>query len=100
MKMNKEIDESNFHSHLRKRMLQRGISTREIKTTIENGWEATDAKKETIGKVYVFQYGKTWEGIFFEEKEVTVYYKIESDQLIILTAKARYGNNFTRSIKK
>ena len=34
-----------------------------------------------------------WEGEFFEEKEVTVYYKIKSDKLILLTVKARYGKN-------
>jgi len=54
----------------------------------------------TYGKVYIFRYGKEWEGRTYEEKEVTVYYKIKVERMIILTAKARYGKNFDRGEKR
>ena len=38
-----------------------------------------------------------WEGQFYEEKEVTVYYKVsEEEGIILLTVKARYGEDFPR----
>jgi hypothetical protein len=86
-----------YHPHLLARMEQRGISTDEIERTLEVGWEATDAKPGTQGKVCVFTFHQEWQGRFYEEKEVRVYYKDAEDDLIILTAVARYGNSFARS---
>jgi len=40
-----------------------------------------------------------WEGQFYQEKEVTVYYKVTDEGLILLTAKARYGQGFPRGRK-
>ncbi len=91
-----EIKESDLHPHIRARMLQRGISIAEIEETLDKGWDAADAVEGTAGKVTVFTYNAGWEGNFFEEKEVTVYYKYKSEQFILLTAKARYGKNFKR----
>ncbi len=54
-------------------MYQRGITREEIERTLNEGWEASDAKPGTQGKVFVFPYGKKWEGRYFEEKEVRVY---------------------------
>lgn len=68
----------------------------EIQETLMNGWEAEDTKEGTIGKVFVFPFNAEWEGKFFEEKEVTVYYKYKHGELVLLTAKARYGRGFTR----
>jgi len=39
----------------------------------------------------------TWEGRHFDEKEVTVYYKLVDDKLVLLTVKARYGKRFSRT---
>ena len=52
------------------------------------------SKPGTIGKVFVFQYNEMWEGKFFEEKEVSVYYKMVNDTMMLLTVKARYGKGF------
>ncbi len=41
-------------------------------------------------------YKKTWQGDIFEEKEVTVYYKIVNESLALLTVKARYGKHFLK----
>jgi len=86
-----KINESDIHPHIKARMLQRGISIIEIEETINKGWDADDAKEGTIGKVFVFPYKEEWEGKFFEEKEVTVYYKYKAERLVLLSAKARYG---------
>ena len=64
---------------------------------IQKGWQAADAKSGTYGKVMVFSYEAEWEGQFYPEKEVTVYYKlVENERVILLTVKARYGQDFPR----
>ncbi len=90
------IGESDLHPHIKARMYQRGISLQEIQETLINGWDAEDTKKGTSGKVMVFSFNTLWEGNFFEEKEVTVYYKYKQGELVLLTAKARYGRGFIR----
>ncbi len=72
-------------------MLQRGVTRGEIEATLRKGWEADDAKAGTWGKVSIFSYDDNWEGKFFEEKEVTVYYKFIDNTFALLTVKARYG---------
>lgn len=81
-------------------MQQRGISINEVMTVINEGCNASDAKEGTIGKVYVFPYNAYWEGNFFEEKEVAVYYKYKEGKFILLTAIARYGKNFLKAGEK
>lgn len=90
------ITAADLHSHLKARMDQRGITREEIERTLNEGWEATDAKAGTLGKVMVFPFQVEWEGQFYEEKEVTVYYKLTGEGLVLLTAKARYGRRFPR----
>jgi hypothetical protein len=46
--------------------------------------------------VLVFAYEREWEGRVHEEKEVTVYFKRNADQLVLLTVRARYGRGFAR----
>ena len=84
------------HSHLLARMEQRGITLEEIERTLAAGWAALDAKPGTRGKTLVFEYQDEWLGEFFEEKEVTVYYKQSGDDIVVLTAIARYGSGFAR----
>ena len=88
-----KITESDLHSHLKARMLQRGIRIEEIETVLNQEWEATDAKLGTLGKVFIFEYNEMWEGKSFEEKEVSVYYKFTNDTMVLLAAKARYGRS-------
>ncbi len=90
------ITEEDLHPHLKARMLQRGLTWQDIERTLNEGWEATDTKPSTLGKVMVFPYHAEWEGQFYEEKEVTVYDKIVGEHLVLLTAKARYGKDFPR----
>ena len=90
------IKDTDIHPHLKARMQQRGISIEEIQATINNGTDADDAKKGTSGKVYVYFFNEYWEGKYFEEKEISVYFKQKGEELILLTAKARYGKNFLK----
>lgn len=94
------LTESDFHTHLKARMKERGVTRGEIETTIKNGWKAEDAKTGTLGKVLVFPYNKIWEGRFCEEKEVRVYYKVVKGKIILLTALSKYGKDFGKGGKK
>ena len=87
---------ANYHPHLLARMEQRGITPDEVERTLNAGWDASDAKPGTQGKVLVFDYQGEWLGRFFEEKEVTVYYKVSGGDVVVLTAVARYGRGFSR----
>ncbi|MCD6599829.1 MAG: DUF4258 domain-containing protein [Dehalococcoidia bacterium] len=91
-----KLDDSNFHPHMRDRMLQRGITRREIEKVLSDGWKAGDSKQGTSGKVFVFSYEKDWEGVHFEEKEIRVYYNFVGGEFTLLTAMARYGKGFSR----
>ena len=90
------ISDERIHPHLQARMTQRGITREELDRTLNEGREALDAKPSTKGKVLVLPYRAEWEGKFFEEKEVTVYYKEIQGTILLLTAKARYGEDFRK----
>lgn len=90
------VTEADLHPHLVARMRQRGASREEIELTLKEGWEAADAKAGTLGKSLVFAYEAEWEGEFYPEKEVTVYYKRTERGIILLTVKVRYGQGFPR----
>lgn len=94
--MDFRISEADLHPHLRARMRQRGVAQEEIEQTLNEGWRATDAKPGTLGKTMVFPYEQEWEGKFYLEKEVTVYYKKAGHDIILLTVKTRYGRGFPR----
>jgi hypothetical protein len=78
-------------------MRQRGITPDEIERALNEGWEATDARPGTLGRTIVVPYAREWEGTIYDEKEVTVYYKLVGGGNILLTAIARYGAGFPRS---
>jgi hypothetical protein len=46
-------------------MRQRGVIREEIERTLNEGWEAADAKPGTLGRVMVFPYEAEWEGQFY-----------------------------------
>jgi hypothetical protein len=77
-------------------MEQRGVAREEIERTLKEGWRAPDAKPGTNGKTMVFSFRQEWEGRYYPEKEVTVYYKQAGDDIVLLTVKARYGQEFPR----
>lgn len=87
---------ADLHPHLQARMQQRGVNRKDIEQTLNEGREASDAKPGTLGKTKVFPYRVEWEGQFYQEKEVTVYYKVTGKEAVVLTVKARYGKSFPR----
>ncbi len=94
------ITQSDLHPHLKARMEQRGVTLDEIQRALDEGWIASDARIGTVGRTLVFPYAQEWEGAFYSEKEVTVYYKIVEGGIILLTVKARYGSGFPRGEAK
>jgi len=91
MKIKRKLKEDDFHSHIKARMLQRGITKEEVEKTLAEWQAAKDVKPGTFGKVLVFSYKEEWEGKFFKEKEVRVYYKFINDNFVLLTVKGRCG---------
>jgi hypothetical protein len=91
------ISKADLHPHLESRMNQRGVTFEEIKQVMAEGEEAAESKPDTLGKVLVFPYDAEWEGRYYQEKEVTVYYKnMEGHGIILLTVMVRYGQTFSR----
>ena len=95
-----QVTECHLHPHLIARMRQRGITRQEIERVLNEGWEATDTKPGISGRVLVFPFQEEWEGQFYQEKEVTVYYKLTKEGIVLLTAKARYGKGFPQGVSK
>ncbi len=62
------ITESDLHPHLKARLEQR-VSLEELQQVLEGGWQATDARPGTDGKVFVFLYNREWEGSYYREKK-------------------------------
>ena len=79
-------------------MEQRCVSRQEMEQTLNEGWGAMDAKPGMSGRSLVFAYEADWEGRFYRQKEVTVYYKVIGREVILLTVKARYGQGFPRGV--
>jgi hypothetical protein len=77
-------------------MAARGLTEAEVVATLRDGWPCSDAQESTDCRVFVFPFAREWEGRYFDEKEVTVYFKRVAGALILLTAIARYGSNFPR----
>ena len=61
-----QINQSDLHPHLRARMVQRGITFDELQQVLLRGWEASDCRSGTLGKVLVLSYMSDWEGEHYE----------------------------------
>ena len=85
-----------YHLHLLARMAQRGITRQEVERTLAEGRAVSDARPGSQGKVLVHRYDGEGLGRFYEEKEVTVYHRMSGEELVVLTAIARYGSGLER----
>lgn len=88
------ILEDDLHPHILSRMSQRGVTFKELAHVVAYGRPAAHAKAGTVGKVAVFPYNAVWEGVYYDEKEVTVYYRKAETGHVLLTVIARYGAGF------
>ena len=90
-----QLSDADLHAHLKKRMAQRGVTLAEIEQVLNSGQTSASTKAGTLGKVLAVPFEAEWEGQFYEQKEITAYYKlIDEGQLILLTVLARYGQGF------
>ncbi len=86
------ISKDLLHPHIRARMQQRGVTFDEIQRVMAEGRETIESKPGSYGKVLIFPFQSQWEGKYYQEKEVTVYYKsIAGKEVTLLTVIARYG---------
>jgi hypothetical protein len=84
------------HPHLQTRLELRGISVAEVEEVLRVGWPGGKPRPGNSAVVHVFGYEAEWNGRWFAEKEVTVYFKETDEGRMVLTAMARYGDGFPR----
>ena len=78
-----------FLKHAKIRMKERGALSKEVLLTIENGEKFT-AKFERVGFRRNFPFYKTWQGKFYNAKQIEAYTVQEETDLIILTVIVKY----------
>jgi len=78
-------------SHARVRAEDRGVSESEIKQPLLGGTEFK-AKAGRKAKEKIFCYNRKWLGIEYEQKKVQVIYLETSEEIVVITVKAFYGN--------
>jgi hypothetical protein len=76
--------------HTLERAIERGISIAEIEDVIKSGTLIL-AKYGKTGKSKVFDFKKTRNGKFYDQKKIDVFYLIEDNVTITVTAYAFYG---------
>jgi len=77
-------------------MAQRGVTALEVELVLAEGWPAIDTRPGTKARVFVFPFAAEWQGRFYDEKEVAVYFKELGEERVLLTVMARYGRGFPR----
>jgi hypothetical protein len=78
-----------IHPHARERMLERGATEEEVRSTVIEG-EKFPAKYGRIGFRRNFRFEGEWRGRTFETKQVEVYAAEEEGQRVIITVLTRY----------
>lgn len=63
-----------YHEHVRSRMLRRGVTEADVEHTLDLGWPCSDADAGRNCKTFVFEFNADYDGRWYAEKEVTVYY--------------------------
>ena len=76
--------------HTLERSEERGATEEEIKDVIETGL-TIPAKYGRKGKAKVYEFNKKRHGIHYEQKRVEVFYTIEEDLIVTVTAYVFYG---------
>lgn len=85
-----------FPEHIAGRMVKRGATREDVEATVAAGWPCDDARAGRECRTLVSEYNAVWDGKWYAEKEVTVYYVREGDRLILVTVNTRYGSGFPR----
>jgi hypothetical protein len=76
--------------HTLERAQERGASEEEIKDVIRTGFDIA-AKYGRTGKGKVYQFKQERHGKYYEQKRIEVFYMIEEDLVVTVTAYVFYG---------
>ncbi len=76
--------------HTLERAKERGASKEEIRDVIETGF-TIPAKHKRMGKAKVYEFEKERHGTHYEQKRVEVFYVMEGDLVVTVTAYVFYG---------
>lgn len=76
--------------HTLKRAQERGTNEREIIEVINNG-VSIPAKYGRLGKALIYSFGQKRHNVYYEQKRVEVFYAIEGDTIVTITAYVFYG---------
>ncbi len=76
--------------HTLERAQERGASEEEIKDVIRTGFDIA-AKYGRTGKAKVYQFKQERQGKYYEQKRIEVFYIIEEDLVVTVTAYVFYG---------
>ena len=79
-----------YSLHVRIQMLERGITDTEVRDTVEAG-TVIGMRGGRLIRRKVFTEGYRLSERAYQHKEVSVVYVTEDDQIIVITAIARYG---------
>ena len=82
--------EFRISDHAARRAAERGASTAEIEEVLRSG-SAIPAKYGRMAKAKAFAYGAQRNGVYYEQKRVEVYYMMEEETAVIVTAYVFYG---------
>ncbi len=77
-------------SHTLERAEERGATEDEIKDVIETG-VIIPAKYGRMGKAKVYEFKQERHGTYYEQKRIEVFYIIEKDLAVTVTAYVFYG---------
>ncbi len=76
--------------HTLERAEERGTNEEEIRDVIQTGFSIL-AKYGRIGKAKVYEFKQNRLNRYFEQKRVEVFYTIEGDRIVTITAYVFYG---------
>ena len=76
--------------HTLERALERGANEKEIEEVIETGF-VIPAKHGRIGKAKIYEFNQERLGKYYDQKRVEVFYVIEENLIITVTAYVFYG---------
>ncbi len=78
-----------LHPHAKERLSERGASEQEVISTVESG-ETFPAKYGRTGFRRNFSFGGTWQGKYYETKQIEAYAVKEVNDWIVITIITRY----------
>ena len=78
-----------FSHHAKQQLTDRGATVEEVELTIREG-ERTPAKRGRLAFRKNFQFEHTWNGIYYESKQVLPIVVEESEQLVVVTVYVFY----------